>query len=484
MKQQLLLFVMMLLPMVVNSAVLIDGVYYELDAVTETAKVSRNTPGTYYSRVDISIPSSVNYNGKDYTVTGIGKWAFDNAVNLRTITIPQSVTFIEENAFYNCSSLINITIPDKVHSIYSNAFQSCSSLTSIMIPKSVTYLEGNVFQGCSGLSSIIVEEGNRNYDSRNNCNAIILNETLITGCKNTIIPDDVVSIGQYAFYSNKGLITLDIPNGVTSIDNQAFGWCTNLSSITLPSSLLSISGNAFYFFCILTSIIIPSNVTSIGVGAFEGCNINSVTSLIQEPFNINGAFSNIQDAILYVPKGTKSKYENTNGWNKFKNIVEIVKQCDKPSICYENGNLYFTCETEGAEYVTKIKDSDVKTHHDSMISLTATYNISVYATKEGYDNSDVATATLCWIDKEPQTEGITDGVSQISSRAVLVQSEGGIISLQGVDDGTQISAYTVDGVLAGTTISRNGGALLNTNLLPGTTAIIKVGEKSVKVVMK
>ena len=111
----------------------------------------------------------------------------------------------------------------------------------------------------------------------------------------------------------------------------------------------------------------------------------------------------------------QGKYENTNGWNKFKNIVEIVKQCDKPSICYENGNLYFTCETEGAEYVTKIKDSDVKIHHDSMISLTATYNISVYATKEGYDNSETAIATLCWIDAEPIAEGTkeADGLKSV-----------------------------------------------------------------------
>lgn len=186
----------------------------------------------------------------------------------------------------------------------------------------------------------------------------------------------------------------------------------------------------------------------------------------------------------YPASCAQGKYENTNGWNKFKNIVEIVKQCDKPSICYENGNLYFTCETEGAEYVTKIKDSDIKTHHDSMISLTATYNISVYATKEGYDNSETAIATLCWIDATPQTEGITDGVSPIASKAVLIQSEGGIISLQGIDDGTQVSAYTADGVLAGSTVSRNGGALLNTNLRLGTTAIVKVGEKSIKVVIK
>jgi hypothetical protein len=199
-------------------------------------------------------------------------------------------------------------------------------------------------------------------------------------------------------------------------------------------------------------------------------------------------------ATLYVPKGKLSAYKNANIWSNFANIIETEyedgtdipqpKKCEKPNISYVNGQLKFASATDGVEFVSEITDSDIKKNYEATVSLTATYNISVYATKSGYDNSEVATATLCWIDKEPQTEGITDGVSQISSRAVLIQSEGGIISLQGVDDGTQVSAYTADGVLAGSATSRNGGALLNTNLRPGTTAIVKVGEKSVKIIVK
>lgn len=235
----------------------------------------------------------------------------------------------------------------------------------------------------------------------------------------------------------------------------------------------------------MTSITIPESVTSIGNMAFYYDNFKYVISLINDPFEISDlAFDVQEDAILYVPKGTKSKYENTNGWNKFKNIVEIVKQCEKPSICYENGNLYFTCETEGVEYVTNIKDSDVKTHHDSTISLTATYNISVYAMKEGYDNSETATATLCWIDATPQMEGISNGVAQIAANAVLIQSNGGQLTIQGVDDGTQVSVYSINGTEAGKAISKNGCASVSTNLQAGSVAIIKIGEKSVKVVVK
>jgi hypothetical protein len=96
----------------------------------------------------------------------------------------------------------------------------------------------------------------------------------------------------------------------------------------------------------------------------------------------------------------------------------------------------------------------------------------------------VATATLCWIDNEPQTEGITDGVAKIPSKAVLIQSEGGILKVEGVDDGTQVSVYTPDGNQAGSAVSRNGAALVGTNIHAANTAIVKIGNKSVKVIMK
>jgi len=206
------------------------------------------------------------------------------------------------------------------------------------------------------------------------------------------------------------------------------------------------------------------------------------------PFAYNNTFSNY-DIPLYVPGSAMNSYQTTSPWSSFTSFKTLSgedvdkKKCATPTISYKNGQLAFSCETEEVEFNSSITDADINNYKTATIQLGATYNISVFATKSGYDNSDVATATLCWIDKEPQTEGITDGVSQISSRAVLIQSEGGIISLQGVDDGTQVSAYTADGVLAGSTVSRNGGALLNTNLRPGTTTIVKVGEKSVKVVI-
>ena len=115
--------------------------------------------------------------------------------------------------------------------------------------------------------------------------------------------------------------------------------------------------------------------------------------------------------------------------------------------------------------------------------MTATYTISVYATKAGYDNSDVATATLCWIDVDPKTEGINNGIAQVPAKAVLIQAVGGTINVQGCDDGEQVGVYSINGSQVGTAVSQNGAATVNATLQSGSVAIIKVGEKSIKVVV-
>ena len=146
--------------------------------------------------------------------------------------------------------------------------------------------------------------------------------------------------------------------------------------------------------------------------------------------------------------------------------------------------MTFTSETEGAVCQYSITDTDIKAGSGNEVQLGVTYNISVYATKSGYDNSDVATATLCWIDATPQTEGITNGVAQIDARPVLVKTDNGFITVEGVDERTNVSVYTTDGKQVGSAISQNNIATIATSIQSGSIAIVKVGDKAIKVVMK
>ncbi len=152
-----------------------------------------------------------------------------------------------------------ITIIGGVTSIGKEAFFGCSGLTSLVIPEGVTSIGDWAFRGCSGLTSISVDVNNPKYDSRNNCNAIIETETniLIAGCKNTIIPDSVTSIGEGAFRDCSGLTSLVIPEGVKSIGRCAFEGCSGLTSLVIPESVTSIGNYAFYGCSGLKEIRIP-----------------------------------------------------------------------------------------------------------------------------------------------------------------------------------------------------------------------------------
>jgi len=235
---------------------------------------------------DLVIPDSVKKIGKmafsgcsgitsvtiPDSVEEIDRNAFDGCTGLTDIALPDSITSIGWNTFCGCTKLASITIPESVTKIIS-PFSGCTGLTSIFIPKNVTEFNLDDFQDCVNLQSIKVDKDNPVFDSREDCNAIILTEsnTLLAGCNNTVIPDSVEKISSLAFAGRTGLTSFVIPNSVKKIGDHAFDGCTGLTNITLSDNLTEIAFNAFYGCTSLTSIVIPDSVTKIGDNAFEGC---------------------------------------------------------------------------------------------------------------------------------------------------------------------------------------------------------------------
>ena len=254
--------------------------------------------GSSYSG-ELNLPESVTYEGLSLTVTSIGNAAFYMCTGLTgDLILPNTVTTIGWEAFWCCYGLTgNLIIPNSVTTIGWEAFGGCIGLTSLYIPNSVTSIGSGAFAGWYGLTSIIVDSDNPVYDSRNNCNAIIKTEDneLISGCNRTIIPDNIVSIGDHAF--EWGIVEtrpLIIPNSVTSIGHWAFYGCSGLTGdLNIPNSVTSIGEQAFYgcsgFDGILT---LPNSITEIGPETFRDCssftgglNIpNSVTSIGNNAF--------------------------------------------------------------------------------------------------------------------------------------------------------------------------------------------------------
>ena len=471
------------------------------------------------------------------SVITIGNSSFSDCTGLTTVTIPNSVTTIEGGAFTRCSSLTSITIPNSVTTIEGYVFHECTGLSSVTIPNSVTYIGMDSFSGCTSLSSITIPNSVTTIEERafSNCSSL----TSIT------IPNSVTTIGGHAFLSCSSLTSITIPNSVTTIEAGAFSWCTNLSSVTIPYGVTSIGQYALGRCTSLSSIIIPSSVTTIGEHAFEGCTSlssitipNSVTTIGEHafegcdklttmtigimteyigsqafanckelleitcyaekvPYTFSDAFQNsyIEYATLHVPALSLEQYSVTAPWNGFGKILSTngdlpdpeVKTCAVPTISYANGLIKFDCQTDGAICHYTLADDDIKTGDGNIVSLTATYNISVYATKEGYEKSEVATATLCWIDAEPMQEGTKeaeDGVTEVKAIPVLIQAEGNTISVQGATEGTDISVFNTAGIKQSSTIANKGITTLNTSLSAGSTAIVKIGEKAVKVLVK
>ena len=316
------------------------------------------------------------------SVTSIGDFAFHGCRGLTELILPNGITRIEESAFRGCSGLTELTLPSSVTSIGESAFSGCSGLTELTLPNSVTSIGNYAFSDCSGLEKITVDRGNKRYDSWGNCNSIIETgtNTLIVGCKNSVIPNSVTSIGDGAFRGCSGLTELTLPNIVTSIGDCAFYGCSGLTELILPNSVRSIgdiaftycsglekitveSGNscydsrdncnsiidtefntlivgcknsvipnsvtsigyyAFYGCSGLTELILPNSVASIGDGAFICCSdLSKITSLAEiPPVCGSGVFDRVNktNCELIVPVISVTAYKQAEVWNEFSNI--------------------------------------------------------------------------------------------------------------------------------------------------------------------
>lgn len=162
-------------------------------------------------------------------------------------------------------------------------------------------------------------------------------------------------------------------------------------------------------------------------------------------------------------------------------VIPETPKCATPALSYNNGKLVIYCETEGAEFVTDVTCGDIQRFYDSEINFSATYNISVYAIATGYKNSETVNAALCWIENG-NIDNETN-VINIPATAVFITSRNGELSINCALDGESVEVYTTGGALVGTTTIANGNATIQTALSKGSKAIVKIGDKSVKVIV-
>ena len=313
------------------------------------------------------------------TLEKIGKYSFQDCASMTSCTLPDGITKIPFAAFIRCSGLMDISLPSGVTIVDHYAFTDCHSLVSMQFPDNLKYIGIGAFAGCSELKvanlpesleimdmqvfgktkitslnipsnvkeiglgvvgfcdkliSLAVDENNPYFRSENNCIIDRATNMLVQGCTYTTIPTDIDGIADYGFIFVKGVEKITLPENIKSIGYCSFQSCTDLKMVTLPKSLTVIADEAF----------------------LDCATLESVTVLNPEPVNIadnvfyqdlayeeNGNTS-FTTATLYVPKGSKAKYQAADGWKNFQNIVEMVPSdpiiqfadAEVKRICVEN----------------------------------------------------------------------------------------------------------------------------------------------------
>lgn len=207
------------------------------------------------------------------SVSKDGFGAFCQNHSIEEIIIPESVIDIEDYAFEDCESLETVAIPKSVTKIGNNAFSGCKNLKEIIIPKSVNSIGFGVLSDCPQLSQIKVEKGNKTYDSRNGCNAIIqtFDNKMIASCKTTKIPASVTEI-EYTYYKRNDITEVSVPDNIKAIGQSSFSDCYGLTKAVIPDTVNVIGENAFSDCRSMTDVVIPDSVTVIGDYAFSGCS--------------------------------------------------------------------------------------------------------------------------------------------------------------------------------------------------------------------
>lgn len=294
----------------------IGDIYYILNSTTKTAEVTYSTArnpmdySTYtynYSYItNLTIPSTVDYNGITYSVTSIGALAFIQKENdpktIKSVAIPNSVTSIGSNAFKGCSGLTSVFIPSSVTFIYRDVFEGCSRLIKSAYPNTLNNPFTYGFSIAYPNDAEFTEDGVI-YDSGKKT---LLFVPLDLNKGNFIIPNSVTSIRKGAFAGCSGLTSINFPKSVISIENSAFAGCSSLKTIYFNSELLLTLGNL----------------------AFDACNSieNIYCNTVRPPtaYNYNVFSSGIyQSATVYVPAKDLSLYYLLMPWDKFPFIVGL-----------------------------------------------------------------------------------------------------------------------------------------------------------------
>ena len=311
--------------------------YYNTLAGDSTVEVTYKTTAVNYSDLTaVTIPETVTYSGKTYTVVAIGDKAFDNYpygytgsdqnTSLKLINIPKTVKTIGTYAFDYCTALTTINfLGDGLESIGADAFRGCSALKSINFPSTLKTIGNYAFYNSALAGDVIIPDNVTSIGS----------ETFYSTDMTTLsIGNAVTSIGVSAFASCTSLKSVIVGSAVATIGSSAFSSCTNLTSVTLGNSVATIGSTAFSSCTSLPSITLPKSVKTIDDGAFAGCSKLTTIYLksATPPYITSTTILPSSAKTFYVPCGAAETYFISDWVNFTTNFQE--EECIKKYTIY------------------------------------------------------------------------------------------------------------------------------------------------------
>jgi hypothetical protein len=411
MKKVFLSILLTILPMLVNGYtgnVEINGINYYIVTKGKTAEVCGIAYNNY--SLEIVIPETIEYDGVVCKVVSIANSAFRGNAFIKSVLIPKSVKTIGECAFYDCSALEVINLPEELTSVSEFCFQNCKGLTTIVLPPNLTEIGRQAFLGCSNLKTLSIPRISNNITIGASafweCGGLSsVNISDLESWFKLVFYDKTSNplyYAQHLYLNDKEIIDLVVPSGITNVKAYAFYGYKVIKSVIFPNSLLEINGSAFNGCTALETITFGSNTTNLYASAFENCKeLTDVYCYAEKvPGYYKDCFSGsfVEYATLHVLDNLVENYKSTTGWKDFGTIIGIdsepLPKCSKPEIYFNDGVISFSCETEGVSYVSELSLADNSTNNLDNINLASKYKVSVYATKNGYRNSDITTVEI------------------------------------------------------------------------------------------
>lgn len=503
-----------------------DNLTYTLDSdgtlsITGTGNMYNYTYNAqpwkdYYSQIKkLSIANGV---------TGLGNYAFNKCSALTTIEISNSVTTLGYNMFEGCTSLTSITLPSGISSISGYMFSNCANLKTVTcMAASVPTANVNTFytMTLSDATLYVPASAVNAYKAANYWKDFGTILPIEGGETPTPTPDpqpvdsEIFTVSGNKIYCTAAYVTPSSGGlsgkGVQADDFRVVLYDKNNDKMSIEQGGASafnfgtLDSYESYNYCLKSGGVanVELRLTfdkpgTLKIGArtqnkddySRGIRITqNGATILEEIVSENDIISSTKPYIyafhtakVEAGSATLTNFVGPISFYVLEFIPDGPQKCAKPSIEYENGKLRFYSDTPDVTFHSTITDSDIQSYDTDEIDLSVTYNVSVYATADGFENSDVTTVTLCWIDYAPITNSIQS--TEISAQPVMIKNSNGVLQFSGLEAGATVDIYSVSGQQTNKAIATGTELTLDSHISNGNIAIVKINKKSVKIKLR